>query len=177
MLILVYLMPQCQASPKAAELASFAPPITEKQQLPLLPSWNAQCGRGDAWSVERVERVECRNEKTWDNYMNLMDQFYIIHDNSTLGWRVSHSSTLKSVKASHLVLFPSVSKVHHRLRQARVLTCWFPGLHMDLRRWQTLYLKEAVCICLSIPAPHAHRSATLASDIFRSLLTFQEFSG
>ena len=44
--ILVYLMPQCQASPKAAELASFAPPITEKQQLPLLPSWNAQCGRG-----------------------------------------------------------------------------------------------------------------------------------
>ena len=32
-----------------------------------------------AWSVERVE---CRNEKTWDNYMNFMDQFCIIHDNS-----------------------------------------------------------------------------------------------
>jgi len=29
---------QLEASPKAAELASFAPPITEKQQLPLLPS-------------------------------------------------------------------------------------------------------------------------------------------
>ena len=37
-----------------------------------------------AWSVERVE---CRNEKTWDNYMNFMDQFCIIHDNSTLGMK------------------------------------------------------------------------------------------
>ena len=55
----VYSMPQFQASPKAAELASFAPPITEKQQLPLLPSGNAQRGCGVKM---------CRNGKTWDSH-------------------------------------------------------------------------------------------------------------
>lgn len=35
-----------QGSPKtAAELASFAPPITEKQQLPLLPCHGSQTSR------------------------------------------------------------------------------------------------------------------------------------
>ena len=112
----VYSMPQFQASPKAAELASFAPPITEKQQLPLLPSGNAQRGCGVKM---------CRNGKTWDSHGSSWinyGQFMII-----LLWDEEIRIVRLQNSQNTLRFFVLFAKVHHPLRQAWVLTCWFTG--------------------------------------------------